>query len=359
MTRSKLRCAVIGTGTFAELCHIPGLQSHPAAEIVAICGESLRARRLADRFGVTDVFTDADTLCARPDIDAVTIATRNVDHAAHALAALRHHKHVLCEKPLAMNVAQAREMVAAAEAADVVNHVAFVFRYNYGVQELRRRVQRGDVGRPFYCRVQYDNWDGLKPDWQAGWGEKQALAGGGVLFNLGSHLFDLARFVLGPVDSAIGYTHRIPRDVTDARNGERFGVETDDLFNAWLRLASGARAQLFVSRITPGFTPNGHLEVIGPDGALKAALSRGAWDSLALSTPRSPEWVDVPLPAEARDRAPHSLGIMMRSFVDACLRGSSDPEVDATFNDGLAAQLAMESVANESAQERWQSIERI
>ncbi len=288
MTRSRLRCAVIGTGTFAELCHVPGLQSHPAAEVVAICGNPGRARQLADKFGVAEVCDDAEALCARSDIDAVTIATRNVDHAAHALAALRHNKHVLCEKPLAMNVAQAREMVAAANAANAIHQVAFVFRYNYGVQELRRRVQRGDIGQPFYLRVQYDNWDGLKPDWQAGWGEKQALAGGGVLFNLGSHLFDLARFVLGPIDSAIGYTHRVPRDAADARTGERFGVETDDLFNAWLRHANGARGQLFVSRITPNFTPNGHLEVIGPDGALKAALSRGAWDSLSLSTPRSP-----------------------------------------------------------------------
>ena len=101
MTRSRLRCAVIGTGTFAELCHVPGLQSHPAAEVVAICGNPGRARQLADKFGVAEVCDDAEALCARSDIDAVTIATRNVDHAAHALAALRHNKHVLCEKPLA------------------------------------------------------------------------------------------------------------------------------------------------------------------------------------------------------------------------------------------------------------------
>ncbi len=359
MIRSKLRCAVIGTGTFAEVCHVPGLQSHPAAEVVAICGNAARARRLADKFGIADACSDAEALCARPDIDAITIATRNVDHRMYALAALRHNKHVLCEKPLAMNVAEAREMAAAANARDVVHQVAFVFRYNYGVQELRRRVRRGDIGQPFYCRVQYDNWDGLKPDWQVGWGEQQALAGGGVLFNLGSHLFDLTRHLLGPIESAIGYTHHLPRESVDARTGARIRVETDDLFNAWLRHASGVRSQLFVSRITPGFTRNGNLEVIGPDGALKAALSRGAWDSLSISTPRAPEWTDVPLPDEARDKTPHSLGLMMRSFVDACLRGSVDPAVDATFNDGLAAQIAMESISSQAGPDCWQKIEAV
>ena len=175
----KLRCAVIGTGTFAEVCHVPGLQSHPEAEVVAICGSAHRARALADKFGVRDICTDVDELCARPDIDAVTVVTRNADHRAHALAAIRNGKHVLCEKPLGMNPAEAREMAAAAAASGLVHQVAFVFRYNYGVRELRRRVLCGDIGRPFLCRVQYDSWDGIRPDRKANWREQRQFAGGG------------------------------------------------------------------------------------------------------------------------------------------------------------------------------------
>ena len=349
----KLRCAVIGTGTFAEVCHVPGLQSHPRAEVVAICGGADRARKLADKFGVPDVYTDVEELCARDDVDAVTIVTRNVDHKAQALAALAHGKHVFCEKPLGMNPAEVREMVVAAEVSGRVNQVAFVFRYNYGVQELRRRVLQGDIGQPFYCRVQYDNWDGLKPDWKVGWGEKQALAGAGVLFNLGSHLFDIARHVLGPIESAIGFTHQVPRTRPDARTGAPTAVETDDLFNAWMGHTSGVRGQIFVSRVTPPFTQNGYLEVVGPEGALKAALSRGAWDFLKRSTPAAPEWVDLPLPPEAGDQQPHSLGLMMRSFVDACLKGEIDPEVDASFQDGLAGQRAMAAVLKSESLRRW------
>jgi len=251
-----------------------------------------------------------------------------------------------------MNPAEAREMAAAADASGLVHQVAFVFRHNYGVQELRRRVLNGDIGEPYLCRVQYDNWDGLKPDATAGWGDRKELAGAGVLFNLGSHLFDLAHYVLGPIKSTVGFTHCVARTGLDPRSGASVAVDTDDLFSAWSEHTSGARSQLFVSRVSPSFTQNGQFEVIGPGGALKAGLSRGAWESLQVSTPSVPQWKDLPLPRAARDGQPHSLKLMMHSFVDACLRGGSDPTLDGTFHDGLAAQEAMAGVLEGHSQRR-------
>lgn len=356
---TKLRCAVIGTGAFAEVCHIPGLQSHRGAEVVAICGGADRARALADRFGVKDVHTDVEELCARPDIDAVTVVTRNADHRAHALTAIRNGKHVLCEKPLGMSPAEAREMTAAAIAGGRIHQVAFVFRYNFGVRELRRRVLRGDIGRPFLCRVQYDSWDGVRPDRKATWREQRHLAGEGMLFDLGSHLFDLARHVLGPIDAAVGFTHMLPRTQPHNRTGAPTQVDTDDLFNAWLQHLSGARGQVSVSRITPSFTQNGWLEVVGAEGALKASLSRGTLDSLKSSTPQAPDWTDIPLPAAAGDNLPHSLGLMMRSFVDGCLRGRVDENLDATFVDGAAAQDAMAATLASTTRLRWVRLDEV
>src|SRR5688572_13001885 len=347
-----LRCGVIGTGHFADVCHIPELHAHPHAEVVAIAGGRPRAQALAKKYGIADVHDDYRELCARDDIDAVTIVTRTVDHRSQALAAFDRGKHVFCEKPLGLDLQQAREMTRAAHASGRLHHVGFVFRYNLGVRELRRRVVNGDIGPPFLLRVQYDNWDGLTRDWRAGWVDQRALAGAGVLFHLGTHLFDLAAHVLGPIESAIGFTHLVPRTRPDAA-GTAVMVETEDLFAAWLRLANGAYGQIFGSRTTPSFTQNGHLEVVGPRGALKAALSRGAWDYLKRSCPDAPEWVDVPLPIEAADKKPHSLGFMMHSFVDACLRGASDADVDGTFDAGLAAQHAMAALIDSETQRRW------
>src|SRR5437773_10791711 len=114
----KLRFGVIGAGGFAEVCHVPGLQSHPRAEVVALCGRRRdHARAMADRLGVPDVHTDYRELCARDDLDGVTITTPNAVHAEQAIDAFAHGKPVFCEKPLGMNVGEVREMLRAAEAS--------------------------------------------------------------------------------------------------------------------------------------------------------------------------------------------------------------------------------------------------
>jgi predicted dehydrogenase len=341
----KLRVGVIGAGSFAEVGHIPGLQSHPNAEVVAVCGRRLEpTRALASRLGVPEVHTDYRELCARPDIDAVTIVTPNAVHCEQALAACGQRKHVFCEKPLGMNVDEARAMLAAAERAGIVHQVGFIFRYGFAVPELRRRLRAGDIGEPYYARVQYDGWEGLDANRKVFWQDKKATAGSGVLFNLGSHLFDMVRFALGPIDAVSGFLHHLPRQGIDAVSGESSAIETEEIAAAWFRHISGVRGQWFIGRITPPFAEKGYLEVIGPEGALKAGLSRGTVDRLKVSRPSAPEWQELALPAEAHDGQPHSVGRMMRSFVDACLRGRLDSESDASFYDGLAAQAAMEAV---------------
>ena len=353
MADRKLRFGVIGAGGFAEVCHVPGLQTHPQAEVVALCGRrEQHAREMADRLGVPEIHTDYRELCARDDIDAITITTPNAVHAEQASCAFQHGKHVFCEKPLGMNAVQVREMVATAEASGKIHMVAFTFRYTYGVTELRRRVRAGDIGRPFYVRLRFDGWGGLNPEWKIGWREKQDLAGGGMLFDMGSHLFDLAYHVLGPIDAATGILINLPREREDRTTGERTTVETDDIAAAQFQHASGPHGEWFLSRVTPPHTENGYLEVIGDEGALQCTLSRGNVERLRVSRPTAPQWEDVPLPEEAQSGTPHALGIMMRSFVDAILRGSLD-ERDAPFGDGLAAQEGLSAVEQSVAERRW------
>ncbi|HEX3557190.1 MAG TPA: Gfo/Idh/MocA family oxidoreductase [Thermoanaerobaculia bacterium] len=323
----RLRFGVIGAGAFAEACHVPGLQSHPLAEVVAICGRRReRAEALAGRFGIPAVHTDPAELIARDDLDGVTLCTPNAAHREQALLAFAHGKHVFCEKPLGLSVAEAGEMAGAAAASGRVHQVAFTYRYLHGVEELRRRVQAGDVGEPFLFRAHHEYWDGLRA---SGWRELKGPSGGGVLYDLGSHLFDLARFLLGPIDTVKADLQYLPRP----------GVETDDIATASFRFASGAHGHWQSSRITPQRGQN-YVQVVGREGALEALLSRGSLDALRLARPGKPGWEDLPLPDEARDGQPHALGRMMRGFVDACLRGRLG-EGDASFEDGLAVQRAL------------------
>jgi predicted dehydrogenase len=333
----RLRFGVIGAGVFAGACHVPGLLSHPHADVVAICSRRReRAKALADQFSIPFVTTEPAELCARDDLDAVSICTPNAEHRKQAVLAFGYGKHVFSEKPLGVSVAEATEMTCAAEASGRVHQVAFTYRHLYGVEELRRRVAAGDVGEPFFFRAHHESWSGLRPGVAIGWRAMRGPSGGGVLPDSGSHLFDLARFVLGPIAAVRADLSLLPRD----------GVETDDLAAVWLRFASGIAGQWYASRITPQRGRN-YVQVVGREGALEALISRGTLDALRYARPGISGWEELPLPYQARDGQTHALGRMMRSFVDACLEGHL-AEAAASFHDGLAVQRAI-AAAEESA----------
>ena len=345
--RRRLRFGVIGAGAFAEACHIPGLQAHPQAEVVAICGRRReRAQALADRFGIAIATSDPAELCARADVDGVTICTPNASHCTDVLLALGHGKHVLCEKPLALSVAEGQTMARLAASSGRVHQVAFTYRYLYGVAELRRRVHAGEIGEPFLFRAHHEYWDGLRPGAAVGWREQGTAAGGGVLQDTGAHLLDLARFVMGPIAAVRADTHHL----------RRRGVESDDMATGWLRFESGQAGYWHASRVTPARAPN-YVQIVGREGALEALLSRGGVDALRRARPGQSGWEELPLPQAARDGQTHALNRMMRSFVDACLRGSLAVG-DASFHDGLAVQRAL-SAAQESAGADWIALDPI
>jgi predicted dehydrogenase len=179
-----------------------------------------------------------------------------------------------------------------------------------------------------------------------------------VLYEVGSHLFDLARFIIGPIEMVAGFSPLIPRQRIESGTGNPANVGTDDIAAAWFVHESGIRGQLFAGLATPIVGDKSYLEVIGPEGALKASLSRGSVDVIKSWSPTRRAWEELPLPEEARDKQSHCLGIMMRSFVDACLRGKLDGDVDASFYDGLAAQQALAAVTEATTQLTWVRLQK-
>jgi predicted dehydrogenase len=337
----KLRFGVIGAGAFAEACHVPGLLTHPQADVVAICGlRRERAQALANRFSIPFVTTEPAELCTRDDLDGISICTPNAAHREHAVLAFDHGKHVFCEKPLGISVAEAAEITRAAEASGRMHQIAFTYRHLHGVAELRRLVAAGAVGEPFFFRAHHESWDGLLPAAAVGWRGLRGHSGGGVLYDSGAHLFDLARFVLGPIAAVRADLQFLPRQ----------GVETDDLAAVCFRFASGIGGHWYASRITPSRAHN-YVQVVGREGALEALLSRGRVDSLRRARPALSGWEELPLPDVTRDGRAHALDRMMRSFVDTCLRGHLS-EGAASFHDGLAVQRAI-AAAEEAAGFGW------
>ncbi len=186
-----LRVGLIGYGFIGDLhCRVAQASG---ATVVAVSGHSGdRARKFADAHGIADATDDWTSLTSRDDIDLVVIGTPNSMHHPQAMEALRAGRHVLVDKPMAMNVAQADEMIDAAASADRVLAVGHMWRYRREVIALRDRIRAGKLGEIVRTRGY-----GIHAGWgPSGWFVDPALSGGGALIDMGIHAIDTTRFLL-------------------------------------------------------------------------------------------------------------------------------------------------------------------
>jgi predicted dehydrogenase len=212
-----LRVALLGAGYIADY-HARGVLAHPGATLVAAANwrpESLEA--LAERHVIAHVTTDWRELVADEDIDAVVIATPNVFHAEQSIAFLEAGKHVMVEKPMAMNAAEGEAMIAASHASGASLMVAHCWRFHPDVLALRDRIASGELGTVVKTRGY-----GVHAHWMPrGWFVQPELAGGGALADMGVHAIDTARFLLGGplpgrVDAVVGTRYTEQRVDDDA-----------------------------------------------------------------------------------------------------------------------------------------------
>ena len=187
--KEGVRLGVVGAGAIAQLAHLPVLSKMRGAQLIALCdNDRPKARSLADRFGIPDVFTDIDDLLELDQLDAVVIATPNHLHEPHVLAALAHKVHVLCERPLSLTSRGIERILSAASRADRTVTVANNHRFRSDVQALDRYVRGGELGKVTGIRAgAYHFKHGSE-----GWRYRRAESGGGAFFDYGIPLLDLA-----------------------------------------------------------------------------------------------------------------------------------------------------------------------
>jgi predicted dehydrogenase len=193
---NKIRWGVIGSGGIARRRTIPeGIAKASNAMLSAVLDKDLRINaEVARQFNATPV-TSLEGLLAR-DIDAVYIATPAHLHYEHVEACATAGKHVLCEKPLGMTVAQAQEMIALCDAHGVKLGCAFMMRFVAQHQEALRLIQQGRLGRPVYARAQLSCW---YPPLAGAWRQDPTTGGGGSLMDMGGHCIDLLEMFFGNV----------------------------------------------------------------------------------------------------------------------------------------------------------------
>ena len=187
--KPAIRIGVVGVGAIAQIAHIPVLSKMRGAQLVALCdNDRPKARSLADRFGVPDVFTDIEDLLEFDELDAVIISTPNHLHEPHVLSALQAGVHVLCERPLALTSRGVERLLTAAQRAERKVAAALNHRFRSDVQALDRFLRGGELGRLTGVRAGHYQ---IKKSLE-GWRHRRAEAGGGAFFEYGLPLLDLA-----------------------------------------------------------------------------------------------------------------------------------------------------------------------
>jgi predicted dehydrogenase len=260
-----VRVAVIGTG-FAGGSHVEALRRVPGVEVAALAGSSEeRARAAAERLRIPGATGDYRTLLADASIDAVHNCTPNDLHHEVTAAALEAGKHVLAEKPLAMDSAQSADLVARAERAGTVTGVCFNYRHYPLVAEARAMLADGRAGRPHLIRGAYlQDWLLDPADWN--WRLQSERSGASrAIGDIGSHWMDLIQHVTGGrilrVYARLGRLHQerlrpVGSSQTFDRGGggdaERIAVDTEDFATVLFELDGGCPGVFTVSQVSPG-----------------------------------------------------------------------------------------------------------
>mgnify|MGYP001949979436 CR=1 FL=1 len=234
---SKVRVGVIGLGMGRT--HLRNYLKSPRAEVVAVA-DLIEERREAAKqeFAVAKAYEHYEDLLADPEIDAVSVALPNALHAPVSIAAMKAGKHVLCEKPMAMNVAEAEEMAAVAKQTGRTFMMHFNSRFSKEAQWLKRHIDAGNLGRIYYARTGYIRQRGIPK--LGGWFTNKAMSGGGPLIDLGVHQLDLTLWLMGhpKVERVSGMTFAELAPEIARRQGAHFDVE--DLAVGIVHLEGGA-----------------------------------------------------------------------------------------------------------------------
>jgi predicted dehydrogenase len=327
-----IRFGLAGFGLHAVKRLMPGFANARNCRVMALSRrDPERARESAREYGIEHAFTSTAELCASPDVDAVLIATPDALHLDDVLAAVRHGKPVLVEKPMAMNSEEARQMVEAARAADVLLGVAHVMRFEESVLWFRERIASGAIGKPVLARAAF-----VAP--LAGsartWINDPQLATGGPLADVGVHCLDTLRYVLGD---------EVRNVMAQAQYDAQWVVEASG--TALFHFASGTLATMSVSARAPYQTL---LEVIGEDGMLSAVNAFNVEHPITLELRRG---FDVVERGEVRNDRAYTAQV--EAFA-AAVEGNKPFEIPG--EEGLQNQLILDAIFRSAKSGKTESV---
>jgi predicted dehydrogenase len=366
-TAEKLRIGIVGVGWWANAVHARGILSHPRAELVALsCRTEEKLRKAGQDLGVEALYTDYRELLDHEALDAVTISATHNAHYPIALAALERGLHVFCEKPLGMNSEQTAHLVRAAREAGVKTMVAFTNRWVPEAVCARQLLMDGACGEVFHYHLcKLAGYGGPGGQWM--WRADPELAGGGVLFDLGCHVIDLAHWLIGPIEAVCATQETtVPER---PRDGVMTPTPVDDSTAFLARFCDGVQGIFHVSWTAIGGRVERH-EICGSEAMLTLNLDHDNWiNALDVSgrsgTPEPvpvPDWAQGEIPRQASTPEQREIArrafiedhpSLVRAFIDAIV---DDADPSPTFEDGHHTQAVMDAIILSSREQRWVDI---
>ncbi len=350
-----IRTALIGA-SFAKAAYLPALAAIDDVELIAIASARLEsAQSAAQAFRVPNAYADWRAMLEQHPVDLVCVATPVAYHAPMTLAALKAGAHVICEKPMAMNSDEARQMLDQAQTLGRVHMIGHELRFNPNRRKIKQIIESGAIGH-----VRHVNIVNITATWgdpaSRSVGDWWSLAemGGGRLGANGSHQIDLLRFWLGDMGAISGQIATMVPDRIDKQSGEPWTATADDEVCFTAEMKNGAIISVFLSGAARHSLGN-HVQIFGSEGTIILADK----DEKLLVAQVGEEFQDMSETDPNADLPGIGKGIWNVSFAGliqeatAAIREQRPLREGATFADGLKCQQAMDTVRQSWAERRW------
>jgi len=336
------------------------------------------AKSGALRLGFSEWTGDYRKLLERRDIQLVIIAVPNYKHKQIVLEAIQHGKHVLCEKPLALNAEDAKVMYDAAEKAGIKHGIGFNYRKAPAILLIKRWIEKGTFGDIVTFRSAFIQDWGLDENGPLSWRFQKELAGSGSLGDLGSHAIDMARFIVGELSEVIGIvsTHIKERPITtgglghkhDTSAAKRGKVDVDDICDVLLKFENGAQGSILASRLAPGKKNHFEFEIYGtkagvffdwerPNEVLFSTVStpsdQSGFNRVIVGGFEHPYGESLwPIPGMGIGFA-EPFAVQLFEIIDAII---NDKEVSPTFYDGWKVNEVLDAIERSIKDKSWSKV---
>ncbi|WP_409345073.1 Gfo/Idh/MocA family protein [Paenibacillus sp. MBLB4367] len=344
-TISKIRIGIIGAGNIANVHINDYLKLQDECEITAITDVALPlAEQRAKEYGIPNVYRTAEELIGSDEVDAVIVAVPNKFHAPLAVAAMEAGKHVLLEKPMGLNAADAKQIVRVQQKTGRIVMVGHQRRFEYLAMQIKEQVVRGELGRIYTAKTGWYRRKGI-PGWGT-WFTQMAVSGGGPLIDIGVHMLDLALHLMGNPKPVAVYGATYAEFGPQRKGIGNWGTpnwdgvyDVEDLATALIRMEDGSTLTLEVSwavHMNTDSTPFIHL--MGSEGGAYLAGDNGKY-----LTEKFDKAMEVELATPANDEG--SRRRMCKHFLE-CIRTGQEPLTSVMT--GLANNLILDAIYESS-----------